>query len=494
MLGKIKRILKRYTFVLAAIYASLFCLTAFGALGFILWSSYTTRIEQIDIANEVALNNFMWRVEPFIYLDYWLPSNSIWPAPGSQRLEPGSSQKGFLDTFITDADPTRDFVYVLSRKDGVVMAANLPAAPVVRYDKPGRGYFDVPWKDFGEEREGNVKYRAIVVDLHDKYEFLFARDIQELAELEALFYRTLIWGVPVIFIIAIAGSFLFSRVVARRLAAMNETCKEVMAGEFSTRIETNDSGDGFDHLAQNINRMLTRIEFLMDEVRRVSNNVAHDLRTPLTTIRNELALILFKNDVTDENLRSKVQSAIDEADAMNLRFDALLRLTEIEAGTCDSEFTEVDHSVMLHDLVEAYEPIAEENSLTICKRIEDLPDPIVVDKNLLYQALTNLTENAIKYSPPHGEIVIESIRREDGLEITVADTGPGIPEDMRTRVVERFFRMDSSRATPGNGLGLSMVDAIVKLHDATLVLDDTNPDRKDNPGLKASIRNLKIRG
>ena len=493
MLGQIKKIFKRYTFVLAAIYASLFCLTAFGALGFILWSSYTTRIEQIDIANEVALNNLMWRVEPFIYLDFWLPSNFIWPTPGSYPLKPTSKQKGLLDTFITDADPTADFVYVLSRKDGVVMAANLPTAPKVKYDKPDRGYFEIPWKDFGEDREGNVKYRAIVVDLHDKYEFLIAHDFQDLVELEALFYRTLIWGVPAIFILAIAGSFLFSRVVARRLAAVNQTCKEVMAGEFSSRIKSNDSGDGFDHLAQNINRMLTRIEFLMDEVRRVSDNVAHDLRTPLTTLRNELALILYKNDVKDENLRSKIQSAINEADAMNSSFNALLRLTEIEAGTCDSEFKEVDQSVLLHDLVELYEPIAEEKSITICKRIEDIPDPIVVDQHLLVQALANLTENAIKYSPPHGEIIIESKRRAKGLDITVADNGPGIPENMRSHVVERFFRIDSSRATPGNGLGLSMVDAIAKLHDATLVLDDTNPNRKDNPGLKASIRNLKIR-
>jgi signal transduction histidine kinase len=269
-----------------------------------------------------------------------------------------------------------------------------------------------------------------------------------------------------------------SRNLLRRLDQTNSSAAEIMAGNLTRRLPVSRAGDEFDSLAKNLNRMLDRIERLMKGMREVTDSVAHDLRSPLNRLRNRLEGML--KHLPQEAEASEMESAIGEIDRLIATFNSLLLIAEAEAGLERSAMQRVDLSALARDVCELYAPVAEEGGLSLDT---ELAPPIEIDGNwnLLSQALANLVDNAIKYTPAGGRVTIATGRNNGGAVLSVADTGPGIPEEDRTRALERFVRLEASRNSAGSGLGLSLVAAVARLHEARLELSD------NHPGLRASM-------
>ncbi len=270
-----------------------------------------------------------------------------------------------------------------------------------------------------------------------------------------------------------------ARSMMRRIETINATSRDIMSGDLSRRIPTRGSGDELDRLAGSLNAMLDRIQSLMEGVRQVSDNIAHDLRTPLARLRNRLETAALP-ETDPPASRAALESALAEADALLGTFNALLRIARIEARERRAAFADVDLGELIGDVGELYEPLAEQKRQTL---LTDSSAAVIVgDRDLLFQALANLLDNAIKYTPAGGNIRVGLSTAGAGVELTVADDGPGIPEAFRERVLRRFFRLDPSRPSGGSGLGLSLVAAVADLHGATLRLDDMRP------GLKVTLR------
>jgi signal transduction histidine kinase len=244
------------------------------------------------------------------------------------------------------------------------------------------------------------------------------------------------------------------------------------------------SGDEFDQLAAGLNRMLARIESLMAGVRQVSDNIAHDLRTPLTRLRTKLELLRAEVEAAlgaAPPASAAAEETIAAAEEMLATFNALLRIARIESGSQRAAFAEVDLAPLARDVAELYEPVAADKGQTLSVAAPRLV-PVVGDRDLLFQALSNLVDNAVKYTPESGRVSLTVEPRADRVLVEVADSGPGIPPDLHGEVFRRFFRADDSRSTPGSGLGLSLVQAVVALHGGAIELDD------NRPGLRVLVR------
>jgi len=261
------------------------------------------------------------------------------------------------------------------------------------------------------------------------------------------------------------------RNLLRRVEQVNRTAERVMGGNLSDRVPLKGSGDEFDQLAANLNNMLGQIERLMAGMREVSDNIAHDLRTPLSRLRARLELSLL--DATDAAAQSDaVRAAIDEADRLLATFNALLSIAEAESGARRNPAEPLDLAQTARAAAELYEPVAEEKG---CALKLDVEPGIMIrgDRHLLSQAVANLLDNALKYGG--GEVTLSAHRHDGRAELEVSDSGPGIPEDEREAVFDRFVRLEPSRSTPGNGLGLSLVRAVARLHNGTVRLADNHP-------------------
>jgi hypothetical protein len=254
-----------------------------------------------------------------------------------------------------------------------------------------------------------------------------------------------------------------------------------VAGDFSKRVPVSKKGDEFDDLSQHLNRMLDRIERLMRGMREVSDNVAHDLRSPLNRLRSRLELAA-RHGFSDPEMRRDIEAAVEETDRLIATFNALLLIAEAEAGSVRESMEEIDLREVIVGVGELYEPLAEEKGARLVVKNSQRPARISGNKNLITQALANLVDNAIKYSSPGSEILVAIEQVQSGPSLVVADNGPGIPQEDRPRVVERFVRLEASRHSPGTGLGLSLVSAVARLHDAEFVLSD------NGPGLRAEIK------
>ncbi len=268
----------------------------------------------------------------------------------------------------------------------------------------------------------------------------------------------------------------------KRIDAITATNERIVAGDLSGRLAVTGSGDEFDRLANSLNAMLERIEALMGGMKQVSDNIAHDLKTPLTRLRNRAEEAL-RGSKSESEYRAALESTIEESDGLIRTFNALLMIARAEAGEARDGMTDFDASEIARSVAELYEPLAEEKGMRLSV---EAPEPLQIrgNRELISQALANLIDNAIKYGAEagkKGDIRIET-RREDGrILISVADRGAGIPEADRTRAVERFVRLEASRSKPGAGLGLSLVAAVAHLHGGELLLGD------NQPGLRATI-------
>jgi signal transduction histidine kinase len=278
----------------------------------------------------------------------------------------------------------------------------------------------------------------------------------------------------VLSVAGLLGGILIRRALLARIQGIQQTVAAIMRGDLSHRLSVRSSGDELDTLAQTINRMLEQIEQLVRGIANVSNSIAHDLRTPLAELRSRLEELSLTRPTTEETF-AEIDAAVADVDGVIRIFNALLRLAEIDAGMRRSDFVDVDVSDLAGKAVEFYLPAAELKNLSTSFRD---PGPVHVrgDRVLLAQAINNLIDNSLKYVAAGGHITVEVVRGpEDTVAVTVADDGPGIPDADKPKAAQRFFRGDASRGTPGVGLGLSLVEAVAKLHGGALELTDNHP-------------------
>jgi signal transduction histidine kinase len=329
---------------------------------------------------------------------------------------------------------------------------------------------------------GNRMTDAAVVHatLPGGYHLLVGRDTARYAPLEHRFWYALAGAVAILSVLGAFGGILIRRALMARIHGIRRTVSAIIQGDLSHRLPTHQSADELNTLSQTINGMLDQIEQLIDGIRNVSNSIAHDLRTPLAELRSRLEeLVLTKPSI--ERTFAEIDAAVADVDRVISIFNALLRLAEIDSGLRRSGFVTVDMTAVAAAAVEFYQPAAELRGSTLSLQAGG-PAPIRGDPVLLAQALGNLIDNALKYTPADGTIEIAVRRSSDGsVEIVVADSGPGIPETEKPKAVERFYRGDASRCTPGVGLGLSLVAAVARLHGSELNLED------NHPGLRARI-------
>lgn len=299
------------------------------------------------------------------------------------------------------------------------------------------------------------------------------RDMQDQREIERLVWHALLVGGAVALLLAIGGALLFRRQLEHRVSAIRRTALEIEAGDLSRRIPISDVEDEFERLNRDINSMLDRIEHLMDGVRHVSNAIAHDLRTPLGRIRSRLEEALRPGNSTAQ-LAGTAGFAIQQVDELIRMLDRLLQIAEAESGAHRQSFAPVPLAPVVSDVVELYDATAEAEGITLVSEIEGRP-VVLGDKNLLTSALVNLTDNALKYAGSGATVRVRATQDRDTVSMIVQDDGPGIPPAERSRVTERFYRLDQSRSLPGNGLGLSIVAATTSLHWGKLELEDAMP-------------------
>ncbi len=306
------------------------------------------------------------------------------------------------------------------------------------------------------------------------------RGLSEVEETTELLFGALIWTLSLTVFLALAGGLVFSRAAVRRVAVISRTTDAIVAGDMTNRVPVEGRDDELSHLAHNINRMLDRNEALMAGLRQVSDDIAHDLRTPLGRLRQKLERA-HRQESTVEGCKAALVEALKETDGILETFAALLRIAQIEAGSRKSRFTRIDLSGLAGAIAEAYEDVAETEGHLFATRIEPGIE-IEGDRDLLSQALANLVENAIRHTPSGTDIALDLRREGKGAVLSVADHGTGIPEAERSNVLKRFYRLEQSRTSPGSGLGFALVKAIAELHDAALNLSD------NGPGLRIELR------
>ena len=322
--------------------------------------------------------------------------------------------------------------------------------------------------------EGVHRFAAQKFELDDGSRLLIGRDIER-----ALIGRKLMQQLGLLTIalmlIVIVTSFFISTYVVGLTNKIGKTAHEIVeTGDFTRRIEVQSAGDDLSNLASVLNDLIEKADTLMRSVRQVSDNIAHDLRTPLARLRNQLdQLHLHAQETGDDHTQQTVESLIRESEHILGTFGALLRIARIESGRREKEFESVELIPLLEDILELYEPLAEEEGIEIEFKAEEALT--YGDPDMLFQVFANLVDNAIKFTPEGGRIELVCRTQQDGIHLEVADTGVGIADEDKSKVFNRFYRQEKSRRTPGNGLGLSLVLAVMKLHKADISVADNHP-------------------
>lgn len=364
-------------------------------------------------------------------------------------------------------DPARSTLYLLVAADERPVLGNLPAWPAGQPDPDG-------WYHFTQvDRNGQIiPFQGRIVPVGGGQRLLVAKELSTLAATRELINRVYSLTLAIGLSLALLGGILMSSSVTRRVDAINRTSREIMAGRLKRRMPVRGINDEFDQLAGNLNAMLDRIDSLIDSVRAVTDNIAHDLRTPLTRLRGRLENLAAQPGI-NEAVRSELNATITDADHLLATFRALLRIARIESGTHDEAWTDIDLGALLHDAWELYHAVGEEKDISV--QLGAAAGHMRGDRDLIFQAVSNLLDNAIKYSPAGSTVRLE-MRDEGGhLTISVGDQGPGVPEAERGKVLDRFYRTASVTGIPGSGLGLSLVNAIARHHGGQLILADNAP-------------------
>ena len=363
------------------------------------------------------------------------------------------------------------FYYLLQDSKGLVQAGNLPAVD----PQPGV-------REWGEAKKANTSGLSAIrgrgVLLPGAYLFV-GWSTHQLLEMEEMVVGTFAWGLAASVGLALVGGLIMSGRLMHRIEKISMTSRSIIGEDLRQRLPVTRAEDELDHLAGSINAMLDRIAALMNDLRQVTTDIAHDLRTPLTRLRQRLELAIRPGEDAAV-ARSTLTSAVVEIDSILAIFGALLRIAQIEGGNRRIGFKVLPLSELLGAVAELYRPMAEDNGQILLETIEPSLQ-VNGERELLMQLFANLIENALRHTPRGSTIAVVARRIDRRVQVSVTDDGQGIPENLRGKVLQRFFRLESSRTTVGHGLGLSMANAIVKVHDATLELADAGP------GLRATV-------
>jgi signal transduction histidine kinase len=454
LLGGARRLVRTHAFRLAVLYFLVFAASVLGVLLFVYWTSANFVERQTEATLDAEITGL-----------------------AEQYAQRGLSGLIQIVAARSAGDRGDAMVYLVIDPDGKALVGNIAAWPSGVPTRSG-------WLSFGLERNvsGHIEAhpaRGRLFTIPGGYRLLVARDISDAAAFRGQVRSTLLWAGLIALCIGLVGGTVMSRNMLRRVEQVNRTSERVMTGNLSDRVPVQGTSDEFDQLAANLNRMLDQIERLMTAMREVTDDVAHDLKTPLSRMRSRLERAL--TDPSGGSGQSEaIRAAIEEADRLLATFNALLSIAELESGALADQTELLDLSEVARSAAELYEPVAEERGFVLVVVAE--PGVTVRgDRHLLSQALTNLLDNALKYAGG-GEVAIRVFSRDRQALLEVADRGPGIPEADREAVLDRFVRLEPSRTTPGNGLGLSLVRAIVRRHNGSVLLQD------NEPGLQVQLR------
>jgi signal transduction histidine kinase len=441
----LNKTLRSSTLRLAFIYVVVFSAAIFGLLGYVYWSTvgYIYKESDRTISAELGLLTRAYDVG------------------GGDHLVQLINQR------LTDAHFS-DWVYLLADRSFNYAAGNRKSWPADLRSSEGWST-DVPF-------DGGGPFRVTQQVLPDGYHLLVGHQIAELDQFGGNVTIGLAAAAALFLILAAAAGISTSRRSVARIEAINATSRAIMRSGLGQRIPLRGTGDEWDGLAENLNSMLDRIEELVETNRQVSDNIAHDLRTPLTRMRGRLERAC-NQELNVSRYRALVNDTIGELDVILMTFSSLLRISQIEARDQTAGFRNINLSEIVREVAELFEPAAEEKGeqfeLDACEVV-----PVVGDRDLLFDAISNLVDNAIKHGGDHGEIGIAVSKGVDGPVLVITDRGPGIPIEERKQVLRRLYRLERSRNSPGNGLGLSLAAAVANLHGARLVLGDNAPGLK----------------
>jgi signal transduction histidine kinase len=377
-------------------------------------------------------------------------------------------------------------LYLLTTPAGQAIATNVGSlAPGVMATI---GWSETAYRRLDDQDSTDHYALVKVTELSSGFRLLIGRDLEERRRMFGIVAKAAQWSLLVVVVLGLGGGIFVARRVLHRIDAMTGTTQRIMAGDLSGRLPVGRSGDELDRLALNLNAMLERIEALMTGLKEVSDNIAHDLKTPLTRLRNRAEETLAKSR-TEPEYRSALERTIEESDGLIRTFNALLMIARAESGQARGNMDDFDAADVARGIHELYEPLAEDDGMTLRVKVESAP--LHGNRELISQALANLVENAIKYGKPDSAvqplhagaateadrktILIEAKRVGDRVLLSVTDRGPGIPPADRKHAVERFVRLEASRTQPGSGLGLSLASAVATLHGGDLRLDDAHP-------------------
>lgn len=377
-------------------------------------------------------------------------------------------------------------IYFLGDAAGLYLLGNVTDVPAEVVINPGVYSFDYErpnplGDDVAEEGRSRRQSEGIAVvrsiELVNGMRLVVGRDVVERRGYSAIILQSFMVGVAGIVLFSLIAGGITARRVLRRIDTIQQTSTKIMSGNLSERVPVTKRNDEFDALATNLNAMLDRIEQLLQGLKEVTDNVAHDLKTPLTRLRNQAEAAL-RDTASVETREQALETVIAESDRLIKTFNALLMIARVEAGAPSGALSEINISEIVADVAELYGPVAEDEGIAVETRIaEDVR--LKANRELIGQAMVNLLENAMKYARPEdgisGRIDVSLSKEADRVCISVADNGPGIPDGDRKRVLERFVRLEKSRSEPGSGLGLSLVNAVARLHGGTFRIEDNAP-------------------
>lgn len=441
--GALSRLVRTSSFRLTLLYAGLFAASVLVLLGAMLWwgTSYITGEMDSTVSNELI------EVQ-------------------TDAAQPGSG--GMRATVAAMTAQSPGMRYLLETPGGRVLAGNMPALP--------RQLGVLTWHPHaGPDRRELLRrsVRGRMIRTRDGDYLFVGLNTFELNEMREMVTRAFLWVLGGTLLLAIAVGAVTSVGLLRRVEAISRASQDIVGGDLSRRIAVRGTDDEFDHLALSLNAMLDRIQALMEGLNQVSTDIAHDLRTPLTRLRQRLELARLRGD-SEDALRHALDAATADVDAILDTFAALLRIAQIEAGSRTAEFAAVDLSTLLQELLDFYAPMAEEQG----HRVSGAIAPglgVHGDAELLTQLFANLIDNALHHTPAGTGVIVAAREAGGGAMVEVRDSGPGIPAELRDKVFQRFFRLERSRTTPGTGLGLSLVAAVASLHRIGVELADNAP-------------------
>ncbi len=440
------------------LFATLFVLVLSGALAFVYFSTLSAHETEMDAALRSEAEDLQRKLQPL---------QSV-------------TEMASVVTRTTSRRAGRTTVYMLATSKRQYVAGNLREWPRGMEERGDLFEFPLEGEETREARARGRTYR-----LPTGEQLLVARNLAEGERFRTLIGEAFLGALLLSVALGIGGAFLLSRRVSRRLDQINQNSVAILQGDLDLRMPESGRGDEFDELSRNLNRMLDRIGTLMRAMREVTDDIAHDMRSPISRLRSRIEVALLAREDTGA-YRNALEETIGDADAILAMFNALLTIAHAESGEPRKNFVSLDLRAILSDLVEIYEPAAEEAGLSLVLEPGD-PAPLSGNPGLLGQAITNLFDNALKYVPTGGHLRCRIETSGDRVHAVVADDGPGIPAEFREKAFDRFSRLEASRTSPGSGLGLSLVRAIAHLHDGEVRITD------GNPGLVVTL-DLPVRG